>query len=188
MSGAFPRDVVRRRGPQARAVGAFVPKLTGKAFEKYGFSTVALLTDWTTIAGAELATYTMPERLKWPRGVDAYSETPAGERGRPGATLLLRVDGARALDVQYRSAEIIERINAFFGYQAVSQIRFIQAPVEPPRAQPTASLGSAAARGRPQSASRTETDATDAPTSALDAALARLEASVRSASPRSANA
>jgi hypothetical protein len=35
----------------ARAVGAFLPRLTRKAFEKYGFSAATLLTDWPAIVG-----------------------------------------------------------------------------------------------------------------------------------------
>jgi len=89
-----------------------------------------LLTEWRTIVGHELAEYSIPERLKWPRNVDAYTDTPAGEKGRPGATLVLRVDGPRAIDLQFQSGQIIERINTYFGYQAVTGLRFIQAPVE----------------------------------------------------------
>lgn len=120
----------RRLGP--KAVGTFVPGLTRKAFEKYGFSAAALITDWATIVGGDLAGYTSPERLKWPKGVEAYQETANDARGRPGATLVLRVEFARALDVQYKTLQIIERINAYFGYRAVSDIRLLQAAL--PRA------------------------------------------------------
>ena len=67
----------RPAGNRVRAVGAFVPGLTRKSFEKYGFSTATLLTDWTVIVGAELAQFTLPERLKWPRNVDAYEDVDA---------------------------------------------------------------------------------------------------------------
>ena len=52
------------------------------------------------------------------------------EKGRAGATLVLRVDGARALDVQYKARQIIERINAYFGYAAIAELRILQAPVD----------------------------------------------------------
>lgn len=121
-----------RRGPLAKAVGSFVPKLTQKAFEKYGFSAATLLTDWATIVGADLASYTAPERLKWPRGVDAYGEVAEGAQGRPGATLVLRVDGPRSLEVEHRRGQVLERINAYFGYRAVAELRIMQAPIERP--------------------------------------------------------
>jgi hypothetical protein len=125
-----------------KAVGSFVPQLTAKAFERFGFSTATLITDWAVIAGTEVATYSTPERLKWPRG-----SGQAGEDGeataRPGAVLVLRVEPARALDMQYQGRQILERINAYFGYAAVRELRLVQAPVahdaptqRPPRPAP----------------------------------------------------
>jgi hypothetical protein len=111
-----------------KTVGSFVPTLTKKAFEKFGFSAATLITDWARIAGTELAQYTMPDKLKWPRGADA-SGIYEDEGERRGATLILRVDPARALDVEYRARQIMDRINAYFGYRAVETIRLVQAPL-----------------------------------------------------------
>lgn len=177
MQGMRPRDMLKRRRPEARLLGSFVPKLTGKVFEKYGFSAVALITEWATIAGQDLAACSVPERLNWPRNVDAYTETPADRRGRPGATLVLRVDGAHALDVQYKTSEIIDRINAYFGYCAVSEIRIKQAPVDPPAYAPQSSSRPHGANTSGPAASATPK--VDTASSPLDAALARLEHSVR---------
>ncbi len=113
----------------ARAVGTYVPKLTHKAFEKYGFAAAALITDWAMIVGKDLAGYTAPERLKWPRGVGIGDDIEHGAEGRPGATLIVRVDPARALDVQYKGQQMIERINGHFGYRAVAELRILQAPL-----------------------------------------------------------
>jgi hypothetical protein len=121
----------RQRGIPQKSVGELLPALMRPAFEKFGFSTAAILTDWPAIAGAEIASYTAPERLKWPRN---KPEDGAGERKQTGATLVLRVGGARALEVEYMRGQLIERINACFGYCAVSDIRIIQAPVENPSA------------------------------------------------------
>ena len=116
--------------PGAKAVASFVPNITRKAFEKYGFSAASLLTDWAAIIGPDLAKYTAPERLKWPRNVKIYADIDdEGEHGRPGATLIMRVDGAKALEIQYKTRQILDRINAYFGYAAIAQIRLLQAPV-----------------------------------------------------------
>ena len=127
-----PRETIgfARKRVSAKSVGSFLPQLTRKAFERYGFSAATLITDWATIVGRDMAVYTAPERLKWPRGTEAPEDGAApGEKGRPGATLVLRVDGARGLDVQYKSAQVIERINAYFGYAAVAALRIVQAPI-----------------------------------------------------------
>lgn len=119
---------VRMRGPvAARAVGALVPQITRKSFAKFGFSTASLLMDWPRIAGAGLAGCTVPERLRWPRRPDEPDEQAV--EPRRGATLILRVDPARALEAEYQARQILERVNAYFGYRAVAELRLIQAPL-----------------------------------------------------------
>lgn len=131
-----PRDTILRgqlgtqRNSVGKAVGSFVPRLAQKAFEKYGFSTIALLTDWPAIVGKELAQFTKPERLKWPRSVPIRGDVESGCEGRPGATLSLHVAPARALEVQYGAAQIVERINSYFGYRAVAELRLLQMPLD----------------------------------------------------------
>jgi hypothetical protein len=121
--------LARKQPFGAKAVGSFLPALTTKAFQRYGFSTVALITDWQTIVGADLARSTSPERLKWRRLAEVNEDDAVDQpTARSGATLVLRVDGAKALEVQYQARQIIERINAYFGYAAVSELRLIQAP------------------------------------------------------------
>jgi hypothetical protein len=43
--------------------------------------------------------------------------------------LVLRVEGPRAIEVQHRSGQILERVNAYFGYRAIAEMRILQAPV-----------------------------------------------------------
>ena len=166
-----------RTGPAgARALSAFLPRLTRKAFQKYGFASASLITEWSNIVGEDVASYTAPERLKWPRLPDAYADDGPAARTRPGATLLVRVDGGRALEVQYRSRQLLERINAYFGYRAVAELRLIQAPI------------AHICDGRRTKAGVHKTvtqDATPSPAvaavenPALRSALARLEAQIR---------
>ena len=47
---------------------------------------------------------------------------------RPGGILLLDVAGGAALELQHSEPQILERINGFFGYPALSRLRLIQAP------------------------------------------------------------
>ena len=115
---------------RGRSVGTFVPKITQKVFEKFGFSTATLLTDWAIIVGGDLAAYTAPERLKWPRGFEGAADSGEAGPGRSGATLMLRVEPARALDIQYKARLLIDRINAYFGYRAVADLRILQAPID----------------------------------------------------------
>ena len=125
----LPPDRRSKGGSFARAVGSFVPKIAGKAFEKFGFHTAEIMTQWPRIAGEEIAKWTAPERIRWPR-IPAGANTAADEDvARPGGTLVLRVEPARALDIEYRAAEIIDRVNRYFGYRAVETLKIIQAPL-----------------------------------------------------------
>jgi hypothetical protein len=170
-----PRAVIApalkpRECASAKAVGSFLPRLTRKAFAKYGFSAATLITDWAAIIGSHIGACTVPERLKWPREVNLGEFVVTGNKGRPGATLTVRVDAARALEVQYQGRQIIERINAYFGYRAVAELRLIQAPI-------TKSCDLPSRRTQPRAAPPTP-DVAAVSDQALRAALARLGAKI----------
>ena len=114
-------------GITARALGSYVPGLTRGAFEKHGFAAASLITEWARIVGPDLAAYTHPERLKWPKGPGKPSIAVEGGAGRPAASLLLRVDPARALEAEYKAALIRDRVNTYFGYRAVTEVKILQA-------------------------------------------------------------
>ena len=115
--------------PIGRSVGSFVPALTRTAVEKFGFPQAAILTDWAAIVGADMASYTAPERLRWPRGAEANRDDDNPWNGAEGATLILRVEGPRVLEIQHRTGQLIERVNAYFGFRAVIVVRLMQAPL-----------------------------------------------------------
>lgn len=128
------------KGPGgARAIGAFITRLLDPAARARGFATTSLLTEWPAIVGADLAAFTMPDKVAWPRRVEGQEPAP-GHRTRhaEGATLVLRVDGPRAIEVQHRAGQILERVNTYFGYRAVAEMRILQAPVTRKVRQPTA--------------------------------------------------
>jgi hypothetical protein len=125
----------RAGGPVfAKQVGSFVPRIARAVFEAHGFPSAEVLSEWPAIAGPDLATFTAPERLIWPRRTnDTMREDQTNARQsahRPaGATLVLRVDGPRALEVQHGAQQIIEKVNGYFGYRAISTLRIVQGPV-----------------------------------------------------------
>lgn len=80
-----------------------------------GFVEVDILTNWHQIAGDELAEYSMPQKIDFRSGQ------------KNNGTLYLNVlSGAFALEIQHRERFIIEKINTYFGYNAVSGIKIIQ--------------------------------------------------------------
>lgn len=47
-------------------------------------------------------------------------------------TLVLRVEGPMALEIQHSADVILERVNRFFGWSAVGKLAFRQAPCRGP--------------------------------------------------------
>ena len=81
------------------------------------------MTDWPHIVGATLARRTVPEQIAFPRS------------GRTDGTLKLKIDSsALALELQHLTPQLIDKINTYFGYGAVSRIQIVQGPV--PEQQP----------------------------------------------------
>jgi hypothetical protein len=120
-----------------RPIGAYSARALDPAARARGFATTALLSEWPAIAGAELAQFTMPDKVVWPkRRDDAEDDVPHKGHRVEGAILVLRVEGPRAIEVQHRSGQILERVNAYFGYRAVAEMRILQAPVARKVAKP----------------------------------------------------
>jgi len=97
------------------------------AFKKQGFASTELVTRWKDIAGPEIAACSEPMKLQWQRVRRASTRA---------ATLVLRAEGPAALEIQHQSTVILERVNRYFGWQAVGRIVLRQAPLSKPRTRP----------------------------------------------------
>ena len=112
-----------------RAIGGLAQKLTsgiaregGKAGR--GASLMRLKADWPAVVGPELARTTRPDAIL------------AGRGARAGKALRLKVSGAAALEVQHRSGQIVERVNAYFGHRMIDDVRLVQGVIAAPRPAP----------------------------------------------------
>ncbi|PHR22942.1 MAG: hypothetical protein COA37_09430 [Hoeflea sp.] len=101
--------------------------------KRAGINTL-LLASWDEIAGEQFADCSRPERIRWPRQ-DGPDETGGGFA--PGL-LTIACEGARALFLAHQEAELISRVNSFFGFRAISQIRIIQKAIHVPERKPRA--------------------------------------------------
>ena len=134
-----------RRG--AKPLDALMPGVIGAALAARGIGEASLIADWPAIVGEAIARYARPQQLQWP---------PRPEKRDPQAplapaTLILRVDGAFALEAQHAAAVIVERVNAHLGWRCVAKIAFRQGPLPPLKTKrkpppPPAAAAEAAAR------------------------------------------
>ena len=95
-----------------RTISASVEKITKPIFGKRGFGEAAIVTDWPHIVGATMARHTIPEQISFPRS------------GRTDGTLKLKIDSsALALELQHLTPQLIEKINTYFGYTYIKNIK-----------------------------------------------------------------
>jgi hypothetical protein len=124
-------------GPiSAKPLSILLSEVFSDAYAKQGFAARELVTRWAEIAGAEIAAHSEPIKIQWPRPVDGQPQEPA--------TLVLKVEGPMALEIQHSSDVILARVNRFFGWSAVGRLALRQAPLSrrnrtapPPPPDPT---------------------------------------------------
>src|SRR5436305_11861624 len=109
-------------GPiSAKPLSRLLNDVFAEAYAKQGFAARELVTRWAQIAGPEIAAHAEPLKMQWPRPVEGQPQEPA--------TLVLRVEGPMALEIQHASDVILERVNRFFGWSAVGRLALRQAPL-----------------------------------------------------------
>lgn len=149
----------------ARVLSELATSMLADAFKKQGFASTELVTRWTDIVGPEISTHAEPIKIQWQRAVE-------GEPSEP-ATLVLRVEGPMALEIQHQSKIILERVNRFFGWQAIGRLALRQAPLHRRAAR------KAAPAADPEKTARVAETLTDVVDEDLRNALARLGAAVK---------
>ena len=89
-------------GPQIRKVG-----------ESRGFAVSRLLTHWAEIAGPQIADIAQPVKVNY-------------GRGQLGATLTVLTTGAQAPMLEMQKEKLRQKVNAAYGYNAISRIHITQ--------------------------------------------------------------
>jgi hypothetical protein len=160
------RDLMSKPGPiSAKPLSILLSEVFSEAYAKQGFAARELVTRWAEIAGAEIAAHSEPIKMQWPRPVEGQPQEPA--------TLVLKVEGPMALEIQHSSDVILARVNRFFGWSAVGRLALRQAPLSRRKAS------APAAPPDPQSVERVAKTLSAIEDEELRAALARLGAAIK---------
>ena len=153
-------------GPiSAKPLSALLGGVFSDAYAKQGFASRELVTRWAEIAGPEVAAHSEPLKIQWPRPVEGQVQEPA--------TLVLRVEGPMALEIQHASDVILQRVNRFLGWNAVGRLALRQAPLSRPKPRKALNAPDAASVAK-LAATLSSVEDED-----LRAVLARLGASIK---------
>lgn len=94
-------------------LGLFTQRLVKPVFKSRGLMEGKIITHWPQIVGEKFAHMSFAEKITFPKG------------SRSEGTLHLNVTSSGALLFQYAQDLILERVNTFFGYKALSKLRMI---------------------------------------------------------------
>jgi hypothetical protein len=150
---------------QPRPLGDLARRFLGDTFARQGFASTEIVTRWPDIVGEEISAHCEPIKMQWPRRTEGETPDPA--------TLVLRVEGPVAIEIQHLTGVILERVNRFFGWRAVGRLALRQAPLvrRPPREPRPAP--------DPETTARLAAGMTDIADEGLRQALARLGAAIK---------
>jgi len=99
-----------------RSLSDIVPKITKNIFGKKNLLFGKMLAQWVNIVGQDMSSKTTPLDIKYLRV----------KKGGNHAILHLGIKGAYATEVSMQKDLLKERLNMFFGYPAIKDIKIIQ--------------------------------------------------------------
>ena len=87
-----------------------IPKTLKKHLRKGGYNYSNIVDNWTKMVSKKISNSCYPVTVKM------------GKEMRDG-TLILNVIHGKEMEVEYEKKEIIDKINSFFGYNCISQVK-----------------------------------------------------------------
>jgi len=107
-----------KRALRMQALASSLTKATKHIFNKRGFENGAIIQNWRLIAGSSIADISQPERIVHQKG---HSNN---------ATLYLRIqNSALSTEIQHLQPQILDRINTYFGFKAITSLKLIHRPI-----------------------------------------------------------
>ena len=93
-----------------RPFSSSIPKTLKKHLRKGGYNYSNIVDNWTKVVSSKISDACYPATVKM------------GKEMRNG-TLVLNVIHGKEVEVEYKKTEIIDKINSFFGYNCISQVK-----------------------------------------------------------------
>ena len=95
-----------------KTVGKSLPRGLKTILKKGGHNYSSMINNWTNLVGKKISDVAYPKSIK------------TGRELRNGI-LILNVDHGDQLFVEYSKKYVIDKINAFFGYQFIKEVRLV---------------------------------------------------------------
>ncbi|MFL2882890.1 MAG: DciA family protein [Pelagibacteraceae bacterium] len=93
-----------------RPLSSLIPRGIKKIIRKGGYNFTSIVDNWTKMVGKEISGFCYPIKIK-------------SSRELSNGILTINVLHGKELEVEYKKNEIKEKINSFFGYNCIGEIR-----------------------------------------------------------------
>ena len=111
-----------RRTFKTSSLADLAQVVNNRAFRRFGFAKSDIHLHWAEIVGPVLSKSSLPERLVVPRNSE--------EEGNNPGVLHVRVEGSYAPEMQHLEHLVIDRINSYYGFNAVNRLIFHHGIIE----------------------------------------------------------
>ena len=93
-----------------RSFGNSLPRGIKGILKKNGYNYSEIIGKWNFLVGKDISKYCFPKSIK-------------ANKKNNGGTLILSVERGNEINIEYSKKEIINKINSYFGYNLISEIR-----------------------------------------------------------------
>ena len=93
-----------------RSFGNTLPRGLKKILKKNGYNYSEIISKWDMLVGSDISNYSYPKSIKMTKGND-------------NGILVLAVERGNEINLEYAKKDIINKINSYFGYKLISEIR-----------------------------------------------------------------
>ena len=93
-----------------RPFGSTLPRGVKGILKKNGYNYSEIISKWSILVGKDISNFAYPKSIKM-------------RRGDTNGVLVLGVKRGDEINVEYSKKEIINKINSYFGYKLINEIR-----------------------------------------------------------------
>ena len=93
-----------------RPFGNTLPRGVKSILKKNGYNYSEIISKWSVLVGKDISSCTYPKSIKM-------------KKGDSNGTLVLAIKRGDEINIEYSKREIINKINSYFGYKLINEIK-----------------------------------------------------------------
>ena len=93
-----------------RSFGATLPRGVKSILQKNGYNYSEIISKWSVLVGKDISNCSYPQSIKM-------------KKGNSKGTLIVGIKRGDEIEVEYAKEEIKDKINSFFGYKLIDEIK-----------------------------------------------------------------